>query len=110
MIMAWRRPAPACATLPPRTRLPHPDRCVFMRSFAFLLACLAVCGAFALMRPRSTAADKQPPSFSRDGVAFLEKHCVHCHNDKKKKADVSLHAFKDDASLLKNRKLGARVA
>jgi hypothetical protein len=80
-----------------------------MRSLAFLLACLAVCGALALMRPLSTAADRQPPSFSRDGVAFLEKHCVHCHNDKKKKADVALHAFKDDASLVKNRKLWARV-
>ena len=48
----------------------------------------------------ATAAD-----FAKDGVAFLQKHCVACHGEKKKNAGVSLHAITDEAGLLKNRKL-----
>ena len=43
-------------------------------------------------------------AFAKVGVAFLEKHCVSCHGPKKQKADLALHEFRDDASLLKNRK------
>lgn len=43
-------------------------------------------------------------SFAREGVAFLNKHCIACHGPDKKKGDVVLHTFKDDASLLKDRK------
>ncbi|MFO0841255.1 MAG: DUF1592 domain-containing protein [Gemmataceae bacterium] len=55
----------------------------------------------------STAANAAPPrpTFSVEGVAFLEKHCLRCHGDKVKKADLALHAFRDDASLLKGRKV-----
>ena len=42
-------------------------------------------------------------------VPFVEKHCVHCHGEKKPKGDVSLHAFKDEASILKARKTWIRV-
>ncbi|MGL4552614.1 MAG: DUF1592 domain-containing protein [Gemmataceae bacterium] len=43
--------------------------------------------------------------FDPAGVAFLQKHCVACHNEKTKRADVSLHHLKTDADLLKHRKL-----
>ncbi len=48
-----------------------------------------------------------PPaaSFDKVGVAFLQKHCVACHNEKTKRADVSLHHIKTDADLLKHRAL-----
>ena len=42
-------------------------------------------------------------------AAFLEKHCVGCHNAKTKRADVSLHAIKADADWAKDRKLADKV-
>ena len=43
--------------------------------------------------------------FAKEGVAFLQKHCLACHGEKKKNAGVALHTFTSEASLLKNRKL-----
>ena len=51
------------------------------------------------------AAPSQGPSFEKEGVAFLQKHCVACHNEKTKRADVSLHFLKTPEDLLKHRKL-----
>jgi hypothetical protein len=45
------------------------------------------------------------PTFPKEGTAFLQKHCLSCHGEKKQRGDIALHTFKDDASLLKNRKL-----
>lgn len=42
-------------------------------------------------------------------VPFVEKHCVHCHGEKKPKGDVSLHAFKDEPGVIKARKTWVRV-
>lgn len=47
--------------------------------------------------------------FEKDGVAFIQKHCIGCHGEKKKSAGVALHSFTTDASLLKNRKLWDNV-
>jgi hypothetical protein len=51
----------------------------------------------------SQAAPAQAP-FSNTGVAFLERHCVACHGKDKQKADLTLHQYRDEASLLKSRK------
>jgi hypothetical protein len=71
------------------------------------LALLAVAGWFAAgTRSNSVhAAEKNAPTFTKDGVAFLQKHCVGCHGAKTKRADVILHTITDDTALLKNRKL-----
>ncbi len=45
-----------------------------------------------------------PAVFEKAGVAFLEKHCVSCHGKEKHKGDLTLHTFRDAASLLKERK------
>jgi hypothetical protein len=42
-------------------------------------------------------------------VPFVEKHCVNCHGEKKQNGEVTLHVFKDEASILKARKLWVRV-
>jgi hypothetical protein len=42
-------------------------------------------------------------------VPFVEKHCVNCHGEKKQKGEVTLHVFKDEASILKARKTWVRV-
>jgi hypothetical protein len=73
-----------------------------LRNFLTLFSLAAV--LFALS-PRIDAAPKEPaPAFATDGVAFLAKHCVQCHGDKVKKSDLTLHTFRDDAAVLKNRK------
>ena len=51
------------------------------------------------------AAPPKAPAFEKEGVAFLQKHCVSCHNEKTKRADVSLHFLKTPEDLLKHRKL-----
>jgi Protein of unknown function (DUF1592)/Protein of unknown function (DUF1588)/Protein of unknown function (DUF1587)/Protein of unknown function (DUF1585)/Protein of unknown function (DUF1595) len=53
---------------------------------------------FACALP-ATAGD-----FGPDAVAFLQKHCVACHGEKKKSSGVALHTATDDAGILKSRK------
>ncbi len=48
--------------------------------------------------------------FSKEGVAFLQKHCYSCHGAEKKRGEITFHTFKDDASLIKERKLFDSVA
>lgn len=60
--------------------------------------------ALLCFTPRSFAAPDPAPEFTREGVAFLQKHCVSCHGEKSKKADLALNVYKDDLSLLKDRK------
>lgn len=56
------------------------------------------------------AAEPAPvPAFGRDGVSFLQKHCLHCHGEKVKKAGLALHRYLDDAALLKDRKVWDNV-
>ncbi len=62
---------------------------------------LALCG-LAAFAPRSAAAEVAP--FAQAGVAFVEKNCVSCHGEKKQKANLALHAVRDDLALLRARK------
>jgi hypothetical protein len=50
------------------------------------------------------AAPASAADFGPEAVAFLRKHCLGCHGEKKKSAGVALHTATDDASLLKSRK------
>ena len=47
--------------------------------------------------------------FEKAGAPFLAKYCTDCHGEKKQKADLSLHVFRDDLSLLKQRKTWKRI-
>lgn len=49
-------------------------------------------------------AQEPPAPFAAAGAAFLEKHCTSCHGAEKSKADLTLHQYRDDLSLLKNRR------
>ena len=73
-----------------------------------LCSCLAAfAGLWLLGRAPSPAADadkKQPPTFAKDCVAFLQKHCVRCHGPKVKRADLVLAGLSDDQAVLKHRK------
>jgi hypothetical protein len=57
---------------------------------------------FVLLMLAALAPAQEP--FSKGGVAFLQKHCTSCHGKEKQKADLTLHQYLDDKSLLKNRK------
>src|SRR5262245_50717042 len=59
--------------------------------------------------PSVPAADAPASEFAKVGVSFVEKHCVHCHGAKTQKADLSLHTYRDDLSVLKNRKAWQNV-
>jgi hypothetical protein len=65
------------------------------------LVFVVVLPAFALgpLRPSAVADDKD---FA--GVAFLQKHCLHCHGEKAPKAGLALHRFRDEASVLRGRR------
>lgn len=63
--------------------------------------------------PRPVVAQKEapspPPKFPSVGVDFLKKHCLDCHGEKTKRADLSLHTYRDDQSLIKDRKVWHKV-
>jgi hypothetical protein len=48
-------------------------------------------------------------TFDKIIVPFVTKHCVACHGPQKKKANVALHVYKDEKSLLKDRKVWVSV-
>ncbi len=63
----------------------------------------------AIALSHSVAFSQDASDVAKVIVPFVEKHCVHCHGEKKPKGDVSLHLFKDEASILKARKTWIRV-
>ncbi|MBY0521921.1 MAG: DUF1592 domain-containing protein [Gemmataceae bacterium] len=55
-----------------------------------------------------TAAEGTKPAahdFVRDGLGFIQKHCLQCHGEKAQKAGLSLHGYRDEASVMKGRKV-----
>jgi hypothetical protein len=53
-------------------------------------------------------AEAQEP-FAKVGMPFLEKYCTSCHGAEKQEAELALHDFKDDASVLKKRRIWKHV-
>jgi hypothetical protein len=62
-----------------------------------------------LLLALACAAPASAADFGPDAVAFLRKHCVACHGEKKKSSGIVLHAVTDDAGVLKNRKTFTKV-
>jgi hypothetical protein len=63
---------------------------------------------FVLLIALACGVQGQEP-FTKVGVPFLEKHCTSCHGTEKQKADLALHEYRDDLSLLKKRKIWKHV-
>lgn len=77
---------------------------------AFVSLFIALGVALLALSPRGPAAeDKTPRGFAKDGVPFLQKHCYSCHGADKQKADLALHRYLDDASVLKDRRTWQNV-
>ena len=51
----------------------------------------------------------EPPQFSDYGRAFLQQHCVKCHNAQKRSAELSLEELTDNAAVIRSRKAVNRV-
>jgi hypothetical protein len=69
-------------------------------------------GSSRLPMPREAmvaAAPTETSAFAKDGRGFVEKHCLKCHGEKNPKADLSLAAYRDEASVLKGRKVWQNV-
>ncbi|HEY7156316.1 MAG TPA: DUF1592 domain-containing protein, partial [Gemmataceae bacterium] len=81
-----------------------------MRLRYLLLGALALAVASALRGVSSAPAKEQPEaSFSRDVVPFLKQHCYRCHGNGKDRGDLALDKYKDDESILKDRKVWENV-
>jgi mono/diheme cytochrome c family protein len=69
--------------------------------------------AFCLL-PSEQAADPAPapgkPDFARDVRPLLNKYCIDCHNARKRKGNLSLEGFTDEAAALKDPKVWEKVA
>ncbi len=105
--------SPTCphCTLPPDDTMTHPRRPWFL-----LPAALAAAWLWLPPGPPVADAPGSPPpvaeapgDFATTGVAFLRKHCVDCHGEKTKRADLALHVYRDEASVLKDRKTWEEV-
>ena len=48
---------------------------------------------------------EEMPDFAKEGRPFLEKHCVQCHSGKEPKGEISLEAFRDGQSIVRQRKV-----
>jgi len=68
---------------------------------------LLVCLSLITTVDSLTAADTPAPAsdFLKTGYSFLEKHCIECHGEKVKKSGLTLHQYKDDATIMKDRSL-----
>lgn len=87
-----------------------------MPKIAICFAVVAIlCCSTGRFLPENSAdvfADDAPqnaPEFQNEGVAFLKKNCLGCHGEKVQEADLSLHTYRDAASVLKDRKVWQNV-
>lgn len=87
--------------MPTKTPLRGFFACVRLHSCA---AAIALTGAWLIAPAPGRASDAPTPAFAKEGLAFLQKHCIECHGEKMPEGSLSIAAFKDDASLIRERK------
>ena len=68
------------------------------------LVCLALIALIA-----AQPVDAAEPNLPKDLFAYVAKNCLKCHGEKMPKADIALHSFKDEISILKGRKVWEHV-
>src|SRR5262245_22145690 len=76
-----------------------------LTAFLATTAILAFMGQWRTLPAASADSPKDSSDFPKIGVAFLHKHCLDCHGEKVQKGELSFHTYRDDASLLKDRKV-----
>lgn len=73
------------------------------------LSCVLLPAAIMTATCSSAVRAQDTSDVAKVIVTFVEKHCVHCHGEKKPKGELSLHLFKDETSILTARKTWIRV-
>ncbi|MDE0637526.1 MAG: DUF1592 domain-containing protein [Candidatus Poribacteria bacterium] len=58
---------------------------------------------------KSSIGEKSTPDFGKEGIPFLKQYCFGCHAGDEPSADLSLDAFEDNFSLIKNHDVWERV-
>lgn len=77
---------------------------VFLTLFTLLGVLSAIRCREASPASATQAASANVPTYEKDIVPFLKKHCFNCHGNGKAKADLSFDKFKDAESVLADRK------
>ncbi len=75
----------------------------------YVLRCLCLILMLALVTFTANPGEKDTSDFSQNGALFLEQYCFSCHTGDQPAADLSLDAFSDNHSLIKNREIWERV-
>lgn len=60
-------------------------------------------------RPASTAKAAPDATFQKDVLSFLSQHCYSCHGNGKRRGELALDQYKDEQSLIKDRKVWESV-
>jgi hypothetical protein len=75
-----------------------------MRSRIAILIVVCLTAAAGIAKPAGEQREPVGSSVEKIIVPFVTKHCVQCHGPKKKNADLTLHNYTDEKSILKDRK------
>jgi hypothetical protein len=74
-----------------------------------LFAGLACCVLAHPVQVTAQHSAAKADEFEKIVAPFVTKHCIQCHGPQKKKADLVLHIYKEEKSLLKDRKVWQNV-
>src|SRR5262245_62131226 len=69
----------------------------------------ALSGLLLISVSSALAADEPVADFGKEGRVFLEKFCIGCHGGKSPKGEMSLEPYRDNASVVKKRKVWDNV-
>ena len=78
-----------------------------MKKWIFILAiALTLAGGAG----DSRAAEAESATYQKDVLPLLQKYCYGCHGNGRRKADLALDAFKNEADILKQHEVWQKVA
>ena len=80
-----------------------------MISFNYALQCFCLTLVLLLVAFTANPIEAEVPSFSEDGIPFLEQYCFSCHAGDQPAAELALNSFTDNPSLIENRDVWERV-
>lgn len=80
-----------------------------MISFNYVLQCFCLTLVLLLVAFTANPIEAEVPSFSEDGIPFLEQYCFSCHAGDQPAAELALNSFTDNPSLIENRDVWERV-
>ncbi len=78
-------------------------------SFRYILLSFCLLLLLMLVSLKSSIGEKSTSDFAKEGIPFLKQYCFGCHAGDEPSADLSLDAFEDNFSLIKNHDVWERV-